>query len=239
MEFVNIDTTQNVNLEFKSASIGDRILAYCFDLLIILTWSITWTIIINKMGGFEVWNIVFSLPVVFYSLLCELLLNGQSFGKMVFKIKVVKLDGSELTLATCLVRWLFRIVDNLILFGSIAVLTIILSKKSQRLGDITAGTTVIKLNKANLFEDTSFVEVPESYDLKYPQVNLLNDTDANIIKDVLKLEKASGPGDVDSVESILKKTQRAIQQKLSLTEVEVEPKEFLKSVLIDYNHMNQ
>ncbi len=238
MEYLNIETTQNINLDFKSASVGDRILAYCFDLLIMIVWGITWSIILTRTGGFETWNIVFTLPVVFYSLLCELFLNGQSFGKMIFKIKVVRLDGSELTLGTCLIRWLFRLVDNWVMLGSIAVLSVILTNKSQRLGDLTAGTTVVKLVNANLLEDTSYVNVPEGYVLQYPQVSLLNDHDANTLKEVLKLTTTKNRVDAESIEVILNKTRRAIQKKLNIDSIDKTTKEFLETVLLDYNHIN-
>jgi len=238
MEYLNIETTQNISLDFKSASVGDRILAYSFDLLIMFVWAITWLIVLTRLGGLEIWEIVFSLPIVFYSLLCELFLNGQSFGKMIFKIKVVKLDGSELTLGTCLIRWLFRLIDNWVLAGSIAVLSVILSNKSQRLGDLTAGTTVVKLVKANLLEDTSYIHVPENYTLQYPQVSLLNDHDANTLKEVLKLTMMKNKIDSDNLEIIVNKTRRAIQKKLNIDSINKTSKEFLETVLLDYNHLN-
>ncbi len=239
MEYLNIETTQNIDLEFKSASVGDRILAYGFDLLIMLLWNLTWFLILGRAGGLEMWHIVFTLPIVFYSLICELFLNGQSFGKMIFKIKVAKLDGSELTLGTCVIRWLFRIVDNWLLLGSVAVLTVILSNKSQRLGDLTAGTTVVKLNKANLFTDTSYLEVPEGYIVKYPQVNMLNDEDANTLKEVLKLTSLKNNADSESIEVIVNKTRRAIQKKLNIDVVDKDSKDFLETVLLDYNCVNK
>ncbi len=238
MEYLDIETTQNINLNFKSASVGDRILAYCFDLLIMFVWAIAWSVFLTSSGGFEVWNIIFALPVVFYSLLCELFLNGQSFGKMIFKIKVIRLDGSELTLGTCLIRWLFRLVDNWIMFGSIAVVTVILTNKHQRLGDLTAGTTVVKLVHSNLLEDTSYVSVPDGYILHYPQVNLLNDHDVNTLKEVLKLTSSKNKIDGESVDVILNKTRRAIQKKLNIESIDKTSQDFLETVLLDYNYIN-
>ncbi len=239
MEYVNIETTQNIELNFKSASVGDRIFAYTFDFLIMIVWGILWSVILTRSGGFETWNVVFSLPIVFYSLLCELFLNGQSFGKMIFKIKVVKLDGSELTLGTCLIRWLFRIVDNWILLGSVAILSVILSNKSQRLGDLTAGTTVVKINQGSLIEDTSYIEVPKDHEIQYPQVCLMNDEDANTLKEVLKLTYTKNRIDQDSIDSILNKTQRAVQKKLNIESINKNSKEFLETILLDYNHLNR
>ncbi len=239
MEYLNIETTQNINLEFKSASVGDRIFAYGFDLLIFIVWSLTLAIILSNTVGFEIWNFVLSLPIVFYSLICELFLNGQSFGKMIFKIKVVKLDGSELTLGTCLIRWLFRIIDNWVLFGSVAVLSVILSKKSQRIGDFTAGTTVVKLTKSSLIDDTSYVELPENYSVQYPQVHLLNDDDANTLKEVLKLMSKKNNTDQESIHMIVNSTRRAIQKKLNIKVDKEHSKEFLETVLLDFNYLNR
>ncbi len=242
MEYVNIETTQNIDLEYKIASVGDRIFAFAIDFFIMILWIIIWSTILTRMGSLEYWQIIFALPVVFYSLLCEILLNGQSFGKMVMKIRVVKLDGSELTLGSCLLRWLFRIIDVMLLGGAVAIISIIASNKAQRIGDIVAGTLVVKLTNNNFLENTSYVEVPEDYVPKYSSVYLLSDEDAQTIKEVLDLSGRSGAGSVFKTKTehtLMLKTREAIQKKLNIDKLDIPSIEFLENVLKDYNHIHQ
>ncbi len=242
MEYVNIETTQNIDLEYKIASIGDRIFAFAIDFFTMILWVIIWLTILTRMGSLEYWQIIFALPVVFYSLLCEILLNGQSFGKMVMKIRVVKMDGSELSLGSCLLRWLFRIIDVLFLGGAVAIISIIASNKAQRIGDIVAGTLVVKLTNNNFLEDTSYVEVPAEYVPKYDSVYLLSDEDVQTIKEVLDLSGRSGAGSVFKTKTehtLMLKTREAIQKKLNIDKLDIPSIEFLENVLKDYNHIHQ
>jgi len=56
-------------------------------------------------------NTVLSFPVMFYTLVLESLLQGQTIGKRALKIRVVKIDGYQATFSDYVVRWFFRIVD--------------------------------------------------------------------------------------------------------------------------------
>ena len=110
------------------------------------SWVLMWFFIFTKVSGeFEFWQMLLSIPVVFYSLACELFMNGQTLGKLIFKIKVVKFDGSEVKLSDCMIRWVMRLIDVWITFGMVGVPFTIFSKHSQRVGDMLAKTTVIKL----------------------------------------------------------------------------------------------
>ena len=106
MEYVRIDTTQNVAIDYEIASLGERILAYLVDLLVFVAYGITWLTIMSGIQDYIsfadalIWIIL--LPLFFYDLLCEVVMNGQSFGKKAMKIKVVKLDGSEPTFGSYL-----------------------------------------------------------------------------------------------------------------------------------------
>ena len=97
MHEIQIETTQNVTIEYKIGSVGDRIIATLIDLLILIGYTIALVLLISqlklKLGIAGV--IILYIPAFFYDLLCETFLNGQSFGKKIRKIKVVKLDGSQ------------------------------------------------------------------------------------------------------------------------------------------------
>ncbi len=240
MEYVPVSTTQNIDLEYRIAGVGDRILAFAFDLLILASWYILWALLLVRPMGFKPWQLVFVLPPVLYSLLTELLLNGQTFGKMLLKIKVTPLDGSELTLGTCLIRWLLRIIDIWIMWGTIAVISILVSKKAQRLGDMATNTTAVKISNKNLFAQTTFVEVPQNYTSVYPQSIKISDEDAATIKEVLNfVEETNNTGGSIEYHPMQLKLQNALKQKLGIDRVNGSAKIFLEDLLRDFNHLHQ
>ena len=130
MEHLQISTTQNVDIEFQLASVGDRLLGHLIDGFIKLSYAlILGVIIFNIVDTPDWWVSLLSLPVIFYNLLCDLFLNGQTFGKMIMKMRVVKLDGGELNFGACFIRWIFRLVDFHLTYGLGALLTIIINGK--------------------------------------------------------------------------------------------------------------
>ncbi|WP_066629854.1 RDD family protein [Labilibacter marinus] len=240
MEFVNVSTTQNIDLEYRIAGVGDRILAFLFDSLVTTAWSIIWIVILQQSGDLQLWHSIFTIPVVFYTLLSEVFMNGQTFGKMVLKIKVAKLDGSELTLGTCLIRWVMRIIDIYLFFGPVAIISIISSKKSQRLGDLATDTTVVKVSSKNLFEDTNYVEVPDDYTPVYVQSSNLSDEDATTINEVLNFVNSQNDTGTDiAYHPMQVKLQNALKKKLGITEINGSAKQFLQDLLKDFNYMHR
>ena len=147
---VQINTSQNVRLSYEPASIGDRILANLIDYLIYLAWAILTGFLFRKLssgGSLSVffYILMIILPIMFYPLLTEYFLNGQTIGKRVLNIKVVRLDGGKPTLGAYLLRWVLNIVDFGLFSQLVGVLTIAINGKGQRIGDIAADTTVIRM----------------------------------------------------------------------------------------------
>ena len=195
MTQLSINTTQNVTINFSSASVGERIGAYCLDIVIKTAYGIFIYFVffylfginsvINKLDNWSQIAIylVFALPVLFYSLVQEATLEGQTLGKKLVKIKVVKIDGYQASFGDYLIRWLFRIIDISMSSGIIGLITMVVNDKTQRLGDISAGTAVITLkNKINI-SHTILEDIGEEYIPKYPLVIKLSDNDARIIKE--------------------------------------------------------
>jgi len=137
------------------AGVRDRFFAYFIDWLIVgAFYLILATILTGALGdyiydsGMSQQLVGFFLPVglfVSYQLFSEILADGQSWGKKAMGIKVVRLDGQEPTLSDFLLRSVFHMVDTFTSFGIIAALLVSTSSKSQRLGDMTANTTVIRV----------------------------------------------------------------------------------------------
>lgn len=185
---VAIRTSQNVLLEYDPASLGDRILATFIDYGVFIGWSILALAIPHRLGiPFGGFYMVFVLaPVAFYDLLCEWLLNGRNVGKLAMGIRVVMLDGSQPTLGAYLIRWLFRIVESAAFIGGIVpVVTIATSGRGQRLGDMAAGTTVVKLKPAVTLDEILLPPAPDNYTVLFPDVQRLSDRDITIVREIL------------------------------------------------------
>lgn len=236
MDNFQIETAQNIGIQQKVAGIGDRILAFLIDTFLLVAYGILTSLAIAGLGMEEgdlwVYYLIVGLPIFLYYLLFESFNNGKTPGKAALNIRVVKLDGSRPRFSQFLVRWLLRLIDITLASGSIAVVTILLNGKGQRLGDMAAGTTVISEKKQLGLSQTIMVDVPESYIPKYPQVSLLKDKDIQNIKNLYQNAKRDGNHKV-----IL-----SLSNKISeLLEVEPKetPSEFVKTILRDFNYYTQ
>ncbi len=193
MSDININTTQNVNINFKISPIGTRLSAYIIDIMIKYAYAfliISYIVdpIINAMGNIDYWtemaiSIVFMIPFIIYTLTLETLLNGQTVGKKVMNIKVIKIDGFQMSFMDHLTRWIFRLVDMGISLGAIGFISILSTKKHQRLGDMASGTAVITLTKYMTIHHTILEEISDTYEPSYPDVIKFNDNDMRIIKE--------------------------------------------------------
>ena len=174
------------------------------------------------------------LPIFFfYSLCMEIFCDGQSVGKMALRIKVVKLNGSEVTLSDYFIRWMFRMVDIYFSLGSIASMLVGSSEKGQRMGDIVANTTVIRLNPRHVMHlgDLLRIGTLENYTPKFPEVKNLNEEDMLTVKAVIeRYNKFPNDAHHEAAEFASKTIAFAIQ----LEKIPVNRIEFLKTVLKDY-----
>src|SRR3989442_9176104 len=85
-----------------------------------------------------------------YFIFLEWLGNGQTIGKRIFRLRVIADDGSPAGFTAVLVRNLLRVVDFLPSFYGLGLLAIVLSSRSQRLGDLAAGTFVVRAPRPQL-----------------------------------------------------------------------------------------
>ena len=244
MSELTINTTQNVTINFTAASIGHRILAFGVDVLIIMAYLTSVFLFLSKSGleykiqSMDGWSqiairsIIF-LPVMFYSLIFETFFEGQSLGKKLVRIKVVKIEGYQASFGDYLIRWLFRLVDIIITSGILGFITIILSKKFQRLGDMAAGTSVITLRNNVNISSTILEEIQQDYVPIYPLVIKLSDNDIRIIKD--KFIKAKAKRDEELVLKLVSK----IEEVTGIKNQSANNWSFISTVLKDYNYYTQ
>lgn len=200
--------------------------------------------------GWGFYSLLF-LPVMFYTLISETLSGGYTIGKRIVGIKVVKIDGFQPTFVEFFIRWIFRMVDiymfiiiaivfgdtlgrifSIYTLGIIGLISMIRSKKGQRLGDMIAGTAVIKSKLQQNINITILKELAADYKPKYSQVLKLSDNDARIIKETY--ENAVRMGDHNLVTKLVIKLEEVMGIKHK-----GDKSVFIEDVLKDFNYYTQ
>lgn len=189
MQGVSIQTTQNIQIEYELAGIGERILAFVIDILVVLSFGLLISFFSGLIGISQsvLLNVLFAILAYLYRFICEVTFNGQTVGKMALSIKVVKLDGSTPSVAAYFLRWLLEIFDFFIV--GLGVVCIILTRNGQRLGDLVAGTTVVKMRKVtatNVQNKVIMEKVDEHYEPTFFEASHLSDAEVRLIKAALK-----------------------------------------------------
>ncbi len=239
MQTIGVETSQNVLIKQEVANVGERIASQLIDYIIMIAYIVLIAWISGELFSYQnqdVFIVLMLFPVFFYSLLSETFLQGQSLGKKVLKIKVVKMDGSSAAFGNYLVRWMFRLIDVNFFYGIVAIITIAVNGKGQRLGDMVAKTCVINLRKSKKIDDTIYMEVPDAYNLVYPEVELLNDDDIKTVKEVIAHYKKNVTNAI--AVSMLRQTVDAVKKKTGIENNEI-PMIFLETVLSDYNFIHK
>lgn len=153
---LNIDTPEQVGLEFSVAGIGSRFVAVLLDhliqlgilLLMLFASAFLFGAIANRINILGKWFTAIFIALDFlaiwgYFTLFEAFWNGQTPGKRVMKLRVIKDSGRQVTFFEALSRNLLRFVDYLPAIYLVGVVTMLCTKRHQRLGDLAAGTIVV------------------------------------------------------------------------------------------------
>ncbi len=244
MNTIQIQTAQNVFIEYQPAGVGDRILAYLIDALIKIAYAFVLIMIVGYgIGLFSGRNfenisaflivllVLLVLPLLFYTLVLEIVMDGQTVGKRAMNIKVVMLDGTQPSVSAYLIRWLIRIIDVQFFYGLVAIICIASNNKGQRLGDMAANTTVITLKRRVTLSQTRLPEVHETYQPMYPQVARLGDQDIEIIRETLQTYQRNG-NDPYLLSSLATKLQALLEVNTNQTHLD-----FLQTIVQDYTHI--
>ncbi|TME34309.1 MAG: RDD family protein [Chloroflexi bacterium] len=157
---LEVETPDHVVLRYDLAGAGNRGFAAVLDFLVATVIALTSIVLLGVggallgvagalseasfffLGGFTL--IVTAVLIWAYFILLEWLWNGQTIGKRAFRLRVINEDGSPAQFTAVLIRNLLRLVDFLPALYGLGVLVIVLSPKSQRLGDLAAGTYVVR-----------------------------------------------------------------------------------------------
>jgi uncharacterized RDD family membrane protein YckC len=190
MSTIRVQTAQNVAIEYETASLGDRIVASLIDYSLYFAWYLLWALLGRKLQLLGIGNIgslLVSLPTLFYFLVCEIFFNGQTLGKKAMHLRVVRLDGTRPRLGDFFLRWLLRPIDVVMSMGVVAILTILVNGRGQRLGDLAAGTAVISVRRRvqpDALMANALLPMP-GYQAVFPQAATLTDHDIALIRKLL------------------------------------------------------
>lgn len=239
MSNLQVNTTQNVNLSYTIVSIGERILAFLIDGFILYLYAYLVSLIADVIDftfddqwtTIGLMSLIF-LPAMCYSLLMHSIFNGRTVGKMLLKMRVVRIDGSPVHWSNYLVRWMLRLVDIWIVAGSIGLLSILFSERRQRVGDAAAGTVVISTKNKTKVSHTILEEVEEAYTPVFTNVTLLTDKDVRLIKDTFLIAKKSH--DFKTIKALRDKVESLLS-----TQSELYDTQYIDTVLKDYNFFTQ
>jgi uncharacterized RDD family membrane protein YckC len=216
-ETLVIETPERVPLAFALASIGNRFLAAAIDhvIQVVVILLVEWIFITAAgvgstddgavLGLFESeapkWIIAIMVLITFllftgYFILFEWLWDGQTPGKRLLKLRVIRDDGRPVTLWESIARNLLRIFDALPGLYSVGLIVIFLSSRDQRVGDIFAGTVVIRerTDEAPTFAETFSSPIA---DAAFRRVQKRTDFKADVGKLVLR--------EIEVVESFLRR----------------------------------
>lgn len=235
---ISIETTHNVRLDYEVASVSDRMVAWLIDTAICALYVAAVLLILDYLGVWgnlsetsSIWlGFGIAVPVLFYDLISELIFDGQSIGKRIRKIKVIKLDGTSPSFSNYFIRWVVRLLENVVFFG-VGFVAVLASAKGQRLGDIAAGTAVATVKKRVSLKDTILHYTSTEHTLTYPQVANLSSRDIETIKYVLN---------ANSLQNLYYIRSECAKKVCAVLDIEYKPEMdhegFLKTIVEDYTH---
>ncbi len=257
MAIITITTPFNIDLEFKVADFGKRVLAWLIDVVVICTYYyivqnfILKPIGVNARESTVAYLLILILPVMAYQLCFEIFFNGQTPGKKAVGIKIIDIEGKEPSWGQYIIRWILGlgnyviysmpllIIINplfiiLLMFFYIPdVIVIAVSRKLQRIGDLAAGTVLIDANYKPDINQTIYKEIEVSnYTPLFPQVMRLTDRDINGIRNLLNV-KSKGRDNIE----YMQKVEYKIKEVLKI-ESHIEGYDFLQQLLYDYNFLS-
>lgn len=245
MKKVDIITAHNIAIDYEAASVMNRGIAKFLDLLVIMIYTliiyfILLQILLQSIFGsfyidesFYIMLIIFQLPVIFYTILSEYLLKGQTIGKMAMGIRVVKLNGENGNINDYTMRWAFNLIDFWFSAGSIAALFISTTEKGQRLGDVLAQTAVVKNKPEQVYSIKDILNIKDrsKHEPTYLAVSKFTDEDMILIKNAItRVKKYPNEPHKQLVRELAKRAAK----ELNLEEVPQKKLTFLKTLLQDY-----
>lgn len=241
MKTVDVITSHNISIDYEAASVVNRGIALFLDLLIMFVYSLIMFVLVFSSAmsarSFEMAeiliNIMVALPLMFYSLMFEYLLKGQTPGKMAMAIRVVKLNGENANLGDYTLRWTFKLIDFWVSGGAVAALFISTTEKGQRIGDVLAQTAVVRNKPEQLYSIRDILNIKDrsKHEPTYLNAVRFTDEDMILIKNAItRVKKYPNEPHKDLVRELAVRAAEV----LKLDQVPEKKLTFLKTLLQDY-----
>ncbi len=159
-------------LEFDTAGVGSRTAAVLLDVLIQVTilgaLTAAAVFLAGAVGGGAgtvaviIMLIMVVVVIVGYPLAMESLWGGRTLGKAALGLRVVTVEGGPVRVRQSATRAIIGVFELWVTFGSVAVLATILTRDNQRLGDLVAGTLVLR-ERAAMATGATAMSFPAPY----------------------------------------------------------------------------
>lgn len=230
IKILEIPTPENVNLEYELAGLGSRFIAFFVDTLIQSTLLIISYIIIiaSELGfadtiiGFESFDsyiIAIGLILAFmilygYYIFFDMILSGQSPGKKLAKIRVIKQNGEAIGFLDSFIRNILRLVDFLPVFNLLGMAFITFNKDYKRLGDLAANTVVVKLTNEKVTNQPVAAVKASEQSQDELLLRPISSVEYQLLKQVLQRETKMGA----KTKAITSKLNKYFKIKFSMTE---------------------
>lgn len=241
MKTVDVVTSHNISIDYEAASVMNRGIALFLDLLIMFVYFMIMLFVVGGMAaGFRsanfvdiLINILIILPLMFYSLLLEYMLKGQTPGKMAMGVRVVNLNGENASLGDYTLRWAFKIIDFWFSAGAVGTLFISTTEKGQRLGDLLAQTAVVRNKPEQVYSIRDILNIKDrsKHEPTYLNAGKFTDEDMILIKNAISRVKKY-PN--EQHKQLVRDLAARAAEELNLEEVPQKKLTFLKTLLQDY-----
>ena len=239
MAAVTIHTTQNVRIDYETATVGARIGAFLIDLVVLFISYSLLVLLANLLELDSFSEAVMVLGGIFYVLayffFWEMLSRGQTAGKKLVKLRVIRLDGRDPTPADFLVRAIFLIPDVLFSLGMTAVLLIVTGQHNQRLGDLVARTVVINTTKFGgvTLADILTIRNREQHEARFPSVQRMTDEDMLVVKQcILRYRRYRNTAHRQALHQLTMRMTDLLE--INPREIDLTEEAFLEALLLDY-----
>lgn len=232
---VEITTAQNVVINYELGSYLQRAVASFIDATSV--WIANLLVLLVAPGTYGSPEMFVALTLFFvwlYQLVVVFVFNGRSPGMRIMGTQIISLSGKNMEFSDYFLRWIMRPIDISMSLCAVGTFTILATEKRQRLGDMLAGTTVVRVNPAMHFtlkDILTFHEKTNSTEVKYPKVKHLDEHNMLFIKNLLHNEQKYN---AVVYEEALELSTNKFVELLQLDEVPANKRAFLQQLVNDY-----
>ncbi len=228
---VRIATPEGVDVELTLAGIGSRFIAALLDLLIqgavLLAAAIALGVTGGDGGGLATaaFSILLFLVFFAYDVLFEVRSRGRTLGKRWTGLRVVRTGGRPVTFVPSCVRNVMRVVDILPAFYAIGMLSVFVTARNQRLGDLAAGTLIVRERPGGLRERPAAEEPAGVYASDGWDVSAVSAQDAGTVRQFLARRGVLATG---ARAELAGELERRLRPLVAGAPERLEPEEFLE-----------